>query len=78
MVDTEELGLSAALASRVQAWADLFHEHFSWERGWYGSGAREEFAALVWALVPDLEAELPGTTVVHEDWTGASLRTRRR
>jgi hypothetical protein len=63
MLDTEELGLSAALASRVQAWADLFHEHFSWERGWYGSGAREE---------------LPGTTVVHEDWTGASPRTRRR
>lgn len=78
MCDGEGLGLSPALAARVLAWADLFHEHFGWETGWDGPGARDRFAAPAWALVRDLEAELPGTTVVLDDWTGSASRPKGR
>ncbi|MEX5720012.1 hypothetical protein [Geodermatophilus maliterrae] len=78
MCDAEELGLSPALAARLRAWQDLFDEHFSYDGGWDGPSAQERFATLARQLVRDLEAELPGTTVVLDDWTGSVSRPRRR
>jgi hypothetical protein len=69
-----ELGISPALARRLDAWNELFQDHFHWDGGWQDSAAREQFAAQAHQLVRDLERELDPVEVVLDDWTGAIAR----
>ena len=71
-----DLGISPALATRLDAWNELFQEHFRYDSGWDGPAARAEFATQAYRLLRDLRAELDPTEVVLEDWTGAVPRQR--
>ncbi|WP_346619112.1 hypothetical protein [Blastococcus montanus] len=67
--DPAELGVSAALAARLDEWNELFQEHFHWDGGWRDAGARARFAAEGPRLLRDLQRELPEAEVELDDWT---------
>lgn len=73
-----DMGLTPPLLARLEAWNDLFQEHYHWDGGWRDAQARASFAALSHHLVRDLERELDPTEVVLDDWTGALPGRRRR
>jgi hypothetical protein len=60
--------LSPALLERLQAWDDLFDQHFHWDKGWRDGAARRAYHHDAPRLVRDLERELPAATVELDLW----------
>lgn len=67
-IDTDSVGLSADLVTRLDAWQQLFDEHFHWERGWDTADAATQYTAEGHALLELVSAQLPGYIVELHLW----------
>ncbi len=64
-----DLGLSAGLTTRIEAWHSLFEtEHTGGRQEWSSAEARDRYAAEAHAIIEALVAELPGFVIRYNLW----------
>ncbi|MCA0157221.1 hypothetical protein LB823_13565 [Tsukamurella sp. M9C] len=65
----EDLGLSGALAGRVDAWQALLEtDHLGGREGWRTATAEADYAREAHAILDGLVAELPGFVIKYSLW----------